>query len=486
MFKYNFVNQTGICFEMDAITRAAVNDMLNSNDDNSAHCNHTAVNRTKTCSIDSLLQRILNFDIRVVEPTTTRVDPNYRTYVNYNSYTNEELTAASEENLIERYINSPYNEEEYRTLNLSFVKRGLGLYTIIAKQRPATQPEKNLEIALQQNQYHRLIIRKFNNAVCVISNQELKPEIIAKLQLLPYIWWDKIGQYPMALSLLQACFDAKDDVMDTCIQNILKKYTASQKDRVYTQLSEAIKNRQNGRITALKQDISNTQNTIEGTMTNLRNYQNTLQKYQEQLTGILTTPTQDDVKFMDFMKNNKVCKLIALRDGRLVLDIIAPIRSYADRDVQIWFRHPEQQNTISRYANLSTLVKACFIDKEYTMYCGTRVYLPIDGSTNNWGRCQPMSNWMGNPHLVHYNCFGETRNAVQHSIRADGDFLTAINQTIAACSTLVFTDSTVIEAFSTDLRNSSSTYKLFKDNKTGDMLSMQEIIEIKEVANAQD
>lgn len=486
MFKYNFVNGMGIQFEIDDITRTAVNDMLNSKDDNNPYCNYTAVNSTKTCNINSLLQRILNFDIRVIEPATTRVDLNYRTNVNYKSYTSEELAAVGEERLTRHYINSPYAEEEYRILNLSFVKRGLGLYTMLANQRPATQPEKNIEIALQQNQYHHLIIRKSNNAVCVISNQELKPEIIAKLQLLPYIWWDKIEQYPMALRLLQACFDTEDDVMDTCIQNILKKYTDSQKDRIYTQLSEAVKNRQNAHTTTLKQNISNIQNAIETTMTNLRNYQDTLQNYQEQLTGVLTIPAQDDVKLVDFLKNNKVCKLVAIRDNRLVLDIIAPIRSYADRDIQIWFKHPEQQNTISRYANLSTLVKACFIDKEYTMYCGTRVYLPIDGSISNWGRCQAMSNWMGNPHLVHYNCFGETRNAVQHSIRADGDFLAAINQTIAACSTLVFTDSTVIEAFSADMRNSFADYKLFKDNKTGDMLSMNEIVEIKEATNAQD
>lgn len=486
MFKYNFITQTGIHFEMDGTTRTAINLMLNSNDDNSAYCNHTAVNSPKTCSIDNLLQRILNFDIQVIEPATTRVDLHYRTNVSYRSYTNEELAATDEENLTERYINSPYDEEECRILNLSFVKRGLGLYTIIAKQRPATQPEKNLEIALQQNQYHRLIIRKFNNTICVISNQDLKPESIAKLQLLPYIWWDKIEQYPMALSLLRACFDAEDDVMETCIQNILKKYTDSQEDRVYTKLSEAIENRQNGRITTLRRNISNTQSTIEDAMTNLRHHQDTLQTYQEQLTGILTTPTQDDVKLIDFLKNNKTCKLVGLRDDRLVLDIVAPIRSYADRDIQTWFRHPERQNTISKYANLSTLVKACFIDKEYTMYCGTRVYLPVDGSANNWGRCRALPNWMGNPHLVHYNCFGETRSAVQRSIRTDADFLAAINQTIAACSTLVFTDSTVVEAFSTDLRNSSSAYKLFKDNKTGDMHSMQEIIEIKEAANAQD
>ena len=158
MFKYNFVNGTGIQFEMDDITRTAVNDMLNSKDDNSPYCNHTAVSNTKTCSIDSLLQRILNFDIRVIEPATTRVDLNYRTNVNYKSYTNEELAAAGEERLTRQYIHSPYAEEECRILNLSFVKRGIGLYTMITKQRPATQPEKNLEIALQQNQYHHLII----------------------------------------------------------------------------------------------------------------------------------------------------------------------------------------------------------------------------------------------------------------------------------------------------------------------------------------
>ena len=485
MFKYNFSNEN-VTLEMDDVTRTAITNMLNSNDDNDAYCNHAATANTKTCSIGNLLQRILNFDTRVIEPTTTRVDLNYRMYVNYKNYTNEELETANEEELASRCINNLNDLEEYRILNLNFVKRGMGLYTIITKQRPATQSEKNIEIALQQNQYHRLIIRKINNAICVISNQDLKAENIAKLQLLPYIWWDKIGQYPMALNLLQASFDAEDNAMDASIQCILKKYTDSQKDRVYAKLSEIIKHKQDGRITSLKQNITNTQGTIETVLSNLRNYQDALQKYQEQLTGIMTIPAQDDTQLIDFLKNNKVCKLITVQDNRLVFDIIAPIRSYADRDVQIWFKHPEQQNTISRYANLSTLVKACFIDKEYTMYCGTRVYLPIDGSTSNWGRCQTMSNWMGNPHLVHYNCFGETRSAVQHSIRADGNFLAAINQTIAACSTLVFTDSTVIEAFSADMRGNFANYKLFKDNKTGDMLSMNEIVEIKEATNAQD
>ena len=484
MFKY-IKETSNIIYETDNATRYALSDMLGSADDGAPYNNRVQISSTKTCVIEGLLQRIINFDITVVEHQKDEPCPDYKASVAYKSYTNEELNATTPEDLAAYYVTNLTSNDEWRRISIQFVKRGIRLFDIINEQVPASTTEKNIEISLQQNQYHRLIIRKHDNYVAVISNQELSNTIIAKLQLLPYIWWDKISKYPLALQLIGASFDADEEKMDAAIQAILKKYNDNQKDRVYTQLSEALKNATNNREEGLRHNVVQYERNVETAMNNLRSYQDQLKTYKAQLAGFKLEPQTDDTKLIDFLKNNKTCTLQGVRDGRIVLEIIAPVRSYADKDVDMWFRHPDRSNCITRNAGLAKVIKACFKDKEYTMYYGTKVYMPIDGSTSNWSSSQNLPNWLGNTHMVHYSCFGETRTAVQNSIRTNGDFIAAISQTIAACSTLVFTDSTVIEALSTDLRNNSNK-KIFKDNKTGEMVSMDDIIATKEAEHAED
>lgn len=484
MFKYN-KETSNIVYEIDDATNYALNNMLNSRDDGASYNNRVQISPTKTCNVNDLLQRIINFDIAVVEHQKDEPWPDYKANTTYENYTNDALNATTPENLAAYYVTDLTSKDEWRRININFVKRGMRLFDIIKEQIPANTTEKNLEISLQQNQYHHLIIRKHDNYVTVISNQELSNTIIAKLQLLPYIWWDKISQYPLALQLIGASFDADEEKMDAAIQAILKKYSAGQKDRGYTQLSEAIKNTTNRHEDSLKRNISQCERNLEAAMSNLRTYQEQLKIYKTQLAGFKLEPQTDDTKLIDFLKNNKTCTLQGIRDEHIILEVIAPVRSYADKDVDMWFRHPDKLNCITKYPDLTKVIKACFKDKKYTMYYGTRIYMPIDGSTSNWGRAQSLPNWLGNTHMVHYNCFSATRTAVQNSIRMNGDFIAAISQTIAACSTLVFTDSIVIEALASDLRCNTNK-KIFKDNKTGEMVSMDDIIATKEAEHAEN
>lgn len=484
MFKYN-KETSNIGYEIDDATNYALNNMLNSSDDGASYNNRVQIYPTKTCSVNNLLQRIINFDIAVVEHQKDEPRPDYQANTTYKNYTNDDLNATIPEDLAAYYVTGRTSNNEQRRITINFVKRGMRLFDIINEQVPASTTEKNLEISLQQNQYHHLIIRKHDNCVTIISNQELSNTIIAKLQLLPYIWWDKISQYPLALQLIGASFDADEEKMNAAVQAILKKYSDGQKDRVYTQLSEALKDTINNREEGLIRNISQCERNLEATMSNLCSYQDQLKTYKAQLAGVRLEPQTDDTKLIDFLKNNKTCTLQGVRNERIIFDVIAPVRSYADKDVDMWFRHPDRLNCITKHPGLTKVIKACFKDKKYTMYYGTRVHMPINGSTSNWGRAQNLPDWLGNTHMVHYNCFSATRNAVQNSIRMNGDFIAAISQTIAACSTLVFTDSTVIEALASDLLCNTNK-KIFKNNKTGEMVSMDDIIATKEAEHAEN
>lgn len=78
-----------------------------------------------------------------------------------------------------------------------------------------------------------------------------------------------------------------------------------------------------------------------------------------------------------------------------------------------------------------------------------------------------------NTHIAEYDCFRSTKNAVRKHME-QGKIIMAINQLIAACGMLNFTDSTVVRRFTEHLQHSRFRVKMLQNIETGAMLSPAE------------
>lgn len=354
----------------------------------------------------------------------------------------------------------------------------------VKEHRAPTQQETNIEIMLQQNATHKFVVRRNGTSITVMSNQALSIATLRKLYLMPYLYWEDLEKYPLTKALVTAAFEENEAAMTAACSAIFNKWKAHQQEYCYTALADAMRNRTAGNLSAIEHEIANCNNSIESVLADFERLQNQRMALQQRLNGAKLEPAKADDACIAFLRKNKGCTLTQVVDNRMVLDIVTPLKSFADRDVAMYFRNPDRLNSVTQYQDTEKIIRACFLDKTHTLICGTRVYMPLSGNPNSWSTPKNVSGYMGNPHMTHFNCFSATRIAINKTIVTNNDYLTAINMLIAACATIVFTDGAVIGAFSRDLHSMDDTIKVFKDNVTNELCSKRELLQkIQDMAN---
>lgn len=475
--RYN-ADTTAMSLVRDIEFNLAYNDFLMSLPETAKQYNH---HTTVQGPIAATIPTIINGTINAVEKIADRPLWSYNAMVVNQSFTNEQLLSINDDAIEVTYYAEANNMARLR---IFIIKRGTTMIQRVKEYRAPTQQETNIEIMLQQNATHKFVVRRRGTSITVMSNQELSIATLRKLYLMPYLYWEDLEKYPLAKALVTAAFEENEAAMTAACSAIFNKWKANQQEYCYTALADAMRNRTAGDISAIEQEITNCNNSIEVILKDFERMQNQRTALQQRLNGAKLEPAKADDACIAFLRKNKGCTLTQVVNNRMVLDIVTPLKSFADRDVAMYFRYPDRLNSVTQYRDTEKIIRACFLDKTHTLICGTRVYMPLSGNTNGWPAPHDVPGYMGNPHMTHFNCFSATRIAINKTIVKNNDYLTAINMLIAACATIVFTDGAVISAFSRDLHSMDDTIKVFKDNATNELCSKRELLQkIQDTAN---
>lgn len=275
------------------------------------------------------------------------------------------------------------------------------------------------------------------------------------------------------LRLLRAV--ATEDIAD--IQHILTTISEGVADTSYAKLINTVRTtmsrRNNEDITRAEITVTENERRLKDAYTVATDISKKLLASQKQLSMLLAFPTSIDEAALTFLQNNRhTVEVMSNGDTSLELKITTPLAFYAVNDVLFWYKHPEVPNNVTERPWLAQLITDTFVKRLYTITLTTLISVPWNGDVNSFYTNNP-TNIFGNPHLTHFNCFSSTKHAVANSL-AKNDVLTALNQLIACCSSIAFTDSTVVGRFVGDLTSRHKDEKVFTDNLTGLQFSAAE------------
>ena len=174
------------------------------------------------------------------------------------------------------------------------------------------------------------------------------------------------------------------------------------------------------------------------------------------------------------------CKNVQLadvtNDGCMILHIKTSISNYRRADVEMWYKHPESVNSVTRRPAVAKVLKELFLDNpdKYQLLVETRVNVPI-AAGRNWNKTQQV-NEMANPHIKYFNCFRQSQLEADKAL-AKRDYDTAIAIIISACSTITFTDSTVVRRMvdcMSDMMATNNQERCIKILETGECITLNE------------
>ena len=163
-------------------------------------------------------------------------------------------------------------------------------------------------------------------------------------------------------------------------------------------------------------------------------------------------------------------------DGCMILHIKTPISNYRRADVEMWYKHPESVNSVTRRPAVAKVLKELFLDNpdKYQLLVETRVNVPI-AAGRSWNRTAQV-NEMANPHIKYFNCFRQSQLEADKAL-AKHDYDTAIAIIISACSTITFTDSTVVSRMvdcMSDMMATNNQEHCIKILETGECITLNE------------
>lgn len=271
--------------------------------------------------------------------------------------------------------------------------------------------------------------------------------------------------------------------LDKYITNTQELYKALKKtndpETIINAVVQFIQKERETKINNIQQDINNYNRQLQnleaeytGTLKRLKDKHTTLagvltnndtEKYKETIIRILKYPT---------------VKHIATRDNAILVTVESPVTNYIQTDLN---RILTDRNTCDHYRidnKMKTVLINTFIDKKYTLICCNTLKINTAQLEYNASTPNPSAivgnNIYPNPHLRKHNCFGNNAPALRKAV-LECDFLTIVHIFLAAVNNINFVDSTVFSGFIRDLNSNYADRKIFKNNKTNEMLTYNEV-----------
>lgn len=255
------------------------------------------------------------------------------------------------------------------------------------------------------------------------------------------------------------------------LNGIIDEKVAVLEKRKYEIFTTSLKNISQGedRLTALETNLQAVRNEIERLSNKL------LEKYTKrkdlmQQIRIMQTPVEetpvDDLLLM--LTKDIIHSVNEDYSGSNTLYFVinSQLKYWDVEDYKIMRNNRERGNFLSDYDdNFIGFLDEIFVNNTYTITLKTALVLSsYDNGLGHTcrigqGRTDDEGNWLANPHIHHYNCWGDNADLINQAFDT-GDFVTAWGTILSAVSAVCITDTAVMRNFISSIygRAVESTY----------------------------
>ena len=208
---------------------------------------------------------------------------------------------------------------------------------------------------------------------------------------------------------------------------------------------------------------------IASIMTEIREYYlaisrdtDEVEKLKAQLRGyMLGVEDGVDSELVQYMQKSKCVDLSEVTDdGEVKFWVKSPLTYYDEEYVRKMVESPTsalyaggRPDSIACRENMKKLYQKLFVDREFVLnFCA---FFTMDQYGVSVARGLTPPEWLGdympNPHLDRYGCFGNRRERLMHEAADKGDYVTVVEQLIASTKQFSFDDPSPLAHLVSDL-----------------------------------
>ena len=315
---------------------------------------------------------------------------------------------------------------------------------------------KNIELTLIEDGKHIVKIYKYNEKTFIFTNNyswNFLRKIISLIPIFNNIEFEEeevkdIFKYYGALDYENWIASinkwyAKNNFKKRYVTKSLKKLFEAQANRKKENITNSIENK----------EVNELKNTIR-------------------LMALMPDYSEIVNSNIDYLINNKILRVLHVypNDSKLLIQVNAPAKYYDIKYLEKYF----DKGTVISYDNVKRLLKEIYIDNLYELIFATKFVVNIEDCRVN-ATDQDNRNLGGfpHPHIMCYNCWGDNKTYIRKAL-AEQNTIGALEQCIAACYNLNFSDAIVVERMSYNLNSKYRNIKCIKD-KEGNLFTPSEI-----------
>ena len=400
---------------------------------------------------------------------------------NMNAYPNDGLWCTRHNPTSERIRPLTLFNKTINTVKVCVITRGMGYFDYIDTNYENSRQHKSLEsmLTLERNQKVRIITITENQLVIYTNrfNLEFMHTLVClRTALFPRIAFIGAEDAP-SYRLVKAAHNEDAASIQEVVQQSLTTFIELQSRTLWSRLQAAQNTAKAQEIKAITDRITGYNKSLQSYEENYRHTLEAIQQAEMHLTTLKTMPDADVEPLKNALERCRNVQLADVtNDGCMILHIKTPISNYRRADVEMWYKHPESVNSVTRRPAVAKVLKELFLDNpdKYQLLVETRVNVPI-AAGRSWNRTQQV-NEMANPHIKYFNCFRQSQLEADKAL-AKRDYDTAIAIIISACSTITFTDSTVVSRMvdcMSDMMATNNQEHCIKILETGECVTLNE------------
>ena len=400
---------------------------------------------------------------------------------NINAYPNDRDWCSRHTPTTERVRPYTLFNKSINTVRVCVITRGMNYFDYIDTNYDVGRQHKSLEsmLTLERNQKVRIITIAENQLVIYTNRFNLEfMQMLVRLRtaLFPRIAFIGAEDSP-SYRLVKAAHDEDAASIYEVIKQSLEEFIELQSRTLWSRLQVAQNTAKAQEIKAVTDRITGYNRSLQSYEESYRRTLDAIQQEELRLTTLKTVPDADVEPLKNAIERCRNVQLADVtNDGCMVLHIKTPISNYRRADVEMWYKHPDSVNSVTRRPAVAKIIKELFLDNpdKYQLLVETRVNVPI-AAGRNWNRTSQV-NEMANPHIKYFNCFRQSQLEADKAL-AKRDYDTAIAIVISACSTITFTDSTVVSRMvdcMSDMMVTNNQERCIKILETGECITLNE------------
>lgn len=369
-----------------------------------------------------------------------------------------------------------YENDDYHFISDYGKTEGFGL---IVHEAPSTRFNpanytsakylENAEEFLKQTPHHFLKIFTIEDCkyMYVWTNKALTPDTYYKL-------------YALYLSLFNKDNKVLDDFLTQLINNniggakkVLKDYFTSDEilEREFEAFKRCLKNQSQKQIEKMERDVTSYRESIHSYENEISSLATKMRELNEKISFFkyMQEENGDHKLFFKHLKKIPYLKSFTGTDnGYIHLEYEAPLVYFSNLPAEKLINQP---NRPRYWKDIIRII----IGRKYELI----TKCALEFNTGNFSIASDTINnsdpVMKHPHISRYNCFGNHRQAIYESAES-GDYIGAIEQITQAVLNINFFDVCVVDTLCRTLEEKRDTLKTWRDKKTGEMLTTNEVI----------